>query len=101
MIHNIYRRSATVATVSVQRSAAVTIMAVPLKAPANFRNFVRILAFISVLRSIDLPFLLEQSQGKTILYITNLAILELPNEPFTGLLYDTRQMATPLSTPCS
>ena len=47
-------------------------MAVPFKAPANFRNFVRILAIISVLRSIELPFLLERSSGKTILYeLTN------------------------------
>ena len=43
-------------------------VAVPFKAPANFRNFVRILAIISVLRSIGLPFLLERSSGKTILY---------------------------------
>ena len=49
-------------------SAAVTKMAMPFRAPANFRNFVRILAIISVLRSIDLPFLLERSSGKTILY---------------------------------
>ena len=43
-------------------------VAVPFKAPANFRNFVRILAIISVLRSIGLPFLLKRSSGKTILY---------------------------------
>ena len=43
-------------------------MAVPFKARADFRNFVRILAIISVIRSIDLPFLLERSSGKNILY---------------------------------
>ena len=43
-------------------------MAAPFEAPADFRNFVRILAIISVLRSIDLPFLLERSSGKTISY---------------------------------
>ena len=43
-------------------------MAAPFKAYANLQNFVRILAFISVLRTIDLPFLLGQSLGNTVLY---------------------------------
>ena len=73
-------------------------MAVPFKAPSNVRNFLRILAIISVLRSIDLPFLLERSSGMTILY--ELSNTRAPKRAFL-LLYDTRQMVTRLSTPCS
>ena len=40
-------------------------IAAPFKASANFRNFILILAINSFLRSIDLPFLLERSSGKT------------------------------------
>lgn len=55
-------------------------MAVPFKAPDNFRTFVQILAIISVLRSIDLPFLLERSSGKTILY--EFSITRAPKRAF-------------------
>ena len=49
-------------------AAGEILLWISFKVPANFRNFVRILAVISVLRSLDLPCLLERSPGKTILY---------------------------------